>query len=112
MLPVSVLYSRKMAFSINNLNAVSEFKQQIKASNLVSGQLYKINKIQRVKTKYGDAVLVDLEPGVLFLPKRYCSVITEENLEEVNKKSLGIVYKGTQPTSYGISTPIYEIIEV
>jgi len=66
-------------------------------STLKVDQTYPIVKAERVKTRYGETVLLsirdpqnlggkDLSPALLkvFLPKRYATVITDEDISSIN----------------------------
>lgn len=86
-------------------------KKKIKADELVVGEVYKVECFKRITGAYGPCILAELESGVLFLPKRYATLITAEKIPELNQQSLGLVLKGFKATPNG-STPLLEIVNV
>lgn len=97
---------------INACGMLTEFKARLNSCDLVVGRVYRIIKFQLINTKYGLSVLVHLEAGNLFLPKRFTSVIKEQNIEELNSKSLGLVLRSILTGVQGRTTPLYEIVEI
>ena len=79
--------------------------QQTKITSL-KNNTYPIERAVRVQTKYGEAILLTLRESSqtfvkLFLPKRYGSLFTDDNLRSINEKSisLSLKYLGTSPDS-------------
>jgi len=75
-------------------------------SSLEINKLYPIVRAKRITTKYGPTILLsirDSEAKVvqIFLPKRFCAVISNEDMEKINSKavSLNLVYRGICETS-------------
>jgi hypothetical protein len=73
----------------------------VNISSLILKRLYPIVHANRINTKYGPTVLLsirDVDENVvdIFLPKRYANVVTDEDLENINSRSvyLNLVYKG------------------
>jgi hypothetical protein len=67
---------------------------------------YPIERTENVQTKYGETIILTLEESPqtfvkVFLPKRYGSVFTDNNLHSINVKSvsLNLKYIGTSPDS-------------
>jgi len=70
-------------------------------SSLILNRPYPIVHAKRINTKYGPTVLLsirDVDEKIvdIFLPKRYANVVTDEDLENINCRSLylNLVYKG------------------
>ena len=73
----------------------------ISISSLVINRLYPIVHVKRINTKYGPTVLLSLRNSdeklvLIFLPKRYANVVSDEDMEKINSRSvsLNLVYKG------------------
>ena len=69
--------------------------------SLVMNRPYPIVHAKRVNTKYGPTVLLSLRDNYeklvrIFLPKRYANVVTDEDMEKNNSRSVypSLVYKG------------------
>jgi hypothetical protein len=67
---------------------------------------YPIEAARQVNTKFGDSILLSLRDGEqtlvkVFLPRRFCGVFTDENLEAINRRtlSLHLIYKGKNAQS-------------
>jgi len=72
----------------------------VNISSLELNELYPIVNAKRVTTKYCPTVLLSIRESEvlivqLFLPKRYCAVISDDDMEKINTKavSLYLVYK-------------------
>jgi len=70
-------------------------------SSLILNRPYPIVHAKRINTKYGPTVLLsirDVDDKIvdIFLPKRYANVVKDEDLENINSRSvyLNLVYKG------------------
>lgn len=68
-------------------------KSILKSSEMVTDYSYKILKARRVKTKFGNKVLLELENNILFLPARFNKISDEV----ITNLSLGayMVYRTT-----------------
>jgi len=84
----------------------------VHVSSLKVDQTYPIVKAERVKTRYGETVLLsirdtqnlsdrDASPALLkvFLPKRYATVITDTDISSINGELMhwSLVSKGVCP---------------
>jgi len=75
--------------------------QQTKITSLKIGTPYPIERAERVVTKYGEAILMTLQDPEtflkVFLPRRYGTVFSDEDLSSINDKtvSLNLKYLGT-----------------
>jgi hypothetical protein len=64
-----------------------------------------IEKVERVVTKYGEAILMTLQDPEtflkVFLPRRYGTLFSDEDLSSINDKtvSLNLKHLGTNPTT-------------
>ena len=73
----------------------------ISINSLIMNRPYPIVQAKRVNTMYGPTVLLSLRDSneklvQIFLPKRYANVVTDEDMEKINSRSmyLNLVYKG------------------
>jgi len=81
--------------------------QTIKIPSLKIDRSYNIERAEKVRTKYGEAVLLTLQDSPLtsvkiFLPRRYGELFTEEDFQSMNEKktvSRALIYRGTCPMS-------------
>jgi len=78
----------------------------VSLTSLEPNKLYPIIRAKRMTTKYGPTVLLSLrvsETSIaqVFLPKRYCHVMSDEDMESIISKvvSLNLVYKGVCESS-------------
>ena len=65
--------------------------QTIKIPSLKIDRSYNIERAEKVRTKYGEAVLLTLQDSPLtsvkiFLPRRYGELFTEEDFQPINEK--------------------------
>jgi hypothetical protein len=80
----------------------------IKITTLMEGCRYPITGAQRVQTRLGPTVLLsivsDEREVKLFLPKRYAAVITDSDIEDINRANvkLFLLYQGTCDVSKAI----------
>ena len=61
-----------------------EDKPLLCISDLDSSMQYKIASAKRVKTKYGNRIILELESHKLFLPAKF-EELTDEDLDNINK---------------------------
>ena len=80
--------------------------QQIKITSLRDNTPYPIERVEKVQTKYGESIILTLQESPhtfvkVFLPKRYGSLFTDNDLHSINAKSvsLNLKYIGTSPDS-------------
>lgn len=70
-----------MSNVLSKINDLGIVKPLPKVNDLVVGVRYKINSIKSETTKYGIAIVVDLETiGCLYLPARYRDIIKSDEL--------------------------------
>jgi hypothetical protein len=93
------------------MDLVENFKmasscQTVEVSSLTKDKPYLIEHVERVQTRYGEAILLTLRESPvsfvkLFLPKRYGVQFSEANITSINERSvsLSIKYMGTCPDS-------------
>jgi len=74
---------------------------QVNISSLEIKKLYPIVSAKRMTTKYRPIILLSIresEAGIvqIFLPKRYCAVISDDDMDKINTKavSLNLLFKG------------------
>lgn len=97
---------------VNNAGLLeSPLKPKIKPEQLVINAVYKIVKFTRLTTVYGPCIRVELEESVVFLPRRYLSVIPEDKIEDLNRQKLGLVFRGMKATPHR-PTPLLEIVSL
>ena len=94
---------------LEKLNQVSllENKQVTKLGDLPQNIPQSIYGAEIIKTKYGETVLLELKKNKIFLPKRVLPIIKDnlaqftrgkysivyEGLKDVNKPSMGVLFK-------------------
>ena len=73
----------------------------VNISTLILNRPYPIVRARRITTRFGSTVLLyirhtDEQLVQIFLPRRYASVVSDEDMAKINSKSidLNIVYKG------------------
>lgn len=90
-------------------------KPKITAHQLTLNQHYKIVRIRSAKTKYGRAIIVELEENIMFLPKRFESVFeTEDKISDFNRNHINnysLVVEGFMKTAHNLETPLIQFIE-
>jgi len=73
----------------------------IKINSLEVDRKYPIVRAERIVTKFGPTILLSIRDSPfnvikVFMPKRYSSVFTDEDIGSINQKvSLNLIYKGT-----------------
>jgi len=80
--------------------------QQTKITSLKIDTPYPIERPEKVQTKYGEAIILTLQESLhtfvkVFLPKRYGSLFTDNDLHSINVKSVSLNLKciGISPNS-------------
>lgn len=67
---------------LNKFNILSS-KSLIHIKDLETSKRYPVMNVQRVITKYGSTLKVELENNIIFLPNRYNS-LTDEDINELS----------------------------
>lgn len=72
------------------MGAVKSF---LKLKDLEEGKSYKILRVKKIKTKYGDAITVTLKEGILILPSRFNEVdhIALKKMVEEEESGLALI---------------------
>ena len=78
--------------SIASLNAV-QLKAASKWTELEVNKEYEVIQLKRLTTAHGLCVLVESAGRVLWLPKRYASIIEDVFIKDVNEKRQKLVIK-------------------
>ena len=80
--------------------------QTIKIPSLKIDRTYNIERAEKIRIKYGEAVLLTLQDSPLtsvkiFLPRRYGELFTEEDFQSINEKTVSraLIHRGTCPMS-------------
>jgi len=81
--------------------------RSINISELDTDKKYPIVSAKRIITKFGPTALLTIQDSdsaaalQIFLPKRYSEVISDDDIDKINKNSvsLNLIYKGTCPKS-------------
>lgn len=82
------------------LNSIDLFTplRIVRPSDLTLGGKYQLTNMYKSNTKHGEALSVNIMMGDekvhLYLPKAYCDKVTDDQIEEINKSSLNLVYVG------------------
>ena len=73
----------------------------VNISSLIPNRAYPIVRAKRITTKFWSTVLLSIRDTdeqlvQIFLPKRYASVVCDEDIAKINSRSiyLNLVYKG------------------
>lgn len=102
-------------FSLDKINQTgllaSPLKPKINPEQLQIDAINKIYRVRRISTPFGPCIQVELENGVVFLPRRFLEEISAERVIEMNKLSLGLVFRGMKQISNS-ATPLFEFVEV
>lgn len=97
--------------ALNNISLLEkENKPPKKLGELEQNKPYKILSGVVTNTKFGKAVLLELEDWVVFLPNRVTETYTPY-LKYFAEKKYWLVFKGTKPTKKPNPAAIFEIIE-
>lgn len=59
---------------------------------------YVVNKFTIVETTYGKRVQIDLNDSYMYLPERFVHMLTQKDIDELNKSSKIMIYKGKDST--------------
>lgn len=66
-----------------NSFARCDIKPQIKPAEMVLNDWYKVEAMRKIKTTFGETILVELSSTVLFLPKRLTSHLTKSVIDDL-----------------------------
>jgi len=73
----------------------------VNISTLILNRPYPIVRAKRITTRFGSTVLLSIRDTdeqlvQIFLPRRYASVVSDEDMAKINSRSiyLNLVYKG------------------
>jgi hypothetical protein len=69
--------------ALDKLNKLGEIKSFIKLQDLSDNQKYKVLKMKKIQTKFGDAIVCVLEKNELILPNRFEKIVIDEYAEEI-----------------------------
>lgn len=89
-----------MASLLQRLNQVAgageEFKTIKKLSELKVNIPHAVREYRRVTTRYGISIVADLEDEnvSVFLPKRFASELTDDDLKQMSRDGIKIISKG------------------
>jgi hypothetical protein len=74
------------------------FLERRHITELETNKSYRVEGVERVTTKYGDAIIATLDDGggrfKVFLPKRYTTKFTDRCIENVNEMTIQLKYIG------------------
>lgn len=91
---------------LKNLNSIKERvrKPIMKTTEIPINKKFKIIKALRVKTKFGEKVMIELDESVLFLPESY-NALEDSTIEALNSHTFYIecIKRGEKFTS-----PLFE----
>ena len=73
---------------LEEVNKIGEMRlKEFKSlKDLKLNKKYKIEKMEKVKDKYGPTIIVDLEEYKVHLPKRFVDNLDDKKIKEINKK--------------------------
>lgn len=81
---------------------VSPFK--ILAKDLTIGKRYPLEELKRVTTQYGDALIAFIEVNgevkKLYLPKAYCTNMSDEEIAQINEEENDLICAESIPPSF------------
>lgn len=66
-----------------NAFAKCDFKPKITVNDLIINEWYEVVGMKKIKTAFGDTILVELTESVLFLPKRMLAVLTKSAIDDL-----------------------------
>lgn len=72
-------------------------KKFVSFKDFSTGQ-YVVNKFTIVETTYGKRVQIDLNDSYMYLPERFVNMLTQKDIDELNKSSKIMIYKGKDTT--------------
>lgn len=100
-----------METSLNNINESTVVKETVKINSLTLNKKYEIFFLKEVDTKYGRTIVADLGDNCVFLPKRFSTMMNEEFVQMVNKRThkIGFIINGFK-TIGGNITPDLKLI--
>jgi hypothetical protein len=94
------------------LNDVNRFSGAVNTSigKLAINEPYKVERLEKVTTKYGPSVIAYLTKGgedlcKVYLPKKFTNVIDDEFIEKFNRHEVGelfLTYRGMIDKSFNV----------
>lgn len=95
---------------ISELAAVRAAKRLWKTAEFPMNTALKVLRFKKCNTRYGDAIIVELEQANYFLPTRYTKILTTEKLEKLNSPEFVVHIKltGFERYSPSITSPVFE----
>lgn len=63
---------------------IAASRRYISFDDLAVGE-YKVNKFSFVESTYGRRIRVELDDGYMFLPRRYMDLVTNKDMQHLNK---------------------------
>lgn len=101
---------------LSELNRIGrcETKPKLHPDDMEIGKKYPMCDIKKIKGKFGDCVIVELDEHVVFLPKRMSDNLTDEMIETLSNEiiTLALVYLGEKDTGKSKKAHTFEIIKV
>lgn len=85
-------------------------KELVKPAHLEKDKEYQVVLLSVFIGKFGRAITCELNQCSIILPSRLAKTLTDDDIAELNKKSLSLVYRGTLPTKHN-PTALVEFIE-
>lgn len=96
------------------INAVADLteKEILKIDSMVRGELYPVQAIRPVSTKFSRRIILELATGIVFMPSRF-SKISDDVLNNVNENSekFAIVYRGKQACGKTNNAKLVEFVD-
>lgn len=75
-------------------------KRRIKPSELGLDCEHSVVWLSAISTKFGRAILCELENSMVILPGRFANTLSQSDLDALNEKELFVVYKGSCSTKH------------
>lgn len=93
-----------MESALTYFNRIGEcpVKEFIDIKDLQIGKEYGIVSFQRMKTKFGNAIVVETDEFKTFLPSRFVTKLDDKMLKEFNKQKLFLIFDGLRDEKYAI----------
>lgn len=75
-------------------------KRSIKPIELGLNIEHDVVHLSAIQTKFGRAIVCELVNSTVILPRRFSSLLTDADIDELNSKNLIVVYKGSCQTKH------------
>lgn len=69
--------------------------------------VYKVIAIKKVKTKYGESLLVETEDFVFFLPGRFIAHMSDDDIQKINTSLTPVGVRALNSVDVGKQSPAY-----